>query len=181
MNVLIVVDMQNDFISGSLGTREAVGIVLNVINKVKKFNGQVIFTRDTHQSDYLTTVEGENLPIKHCIEGTEGWNISEKLLYFVPSKIIDKTTFGSKDLPQVILDMLDKESENEKQLQIALVGLCTDMCVISNALVLKAFFPEARIIVDEKCCAGVTPARHSIAIEALKMCHIAIENEVHYD
>lgn len=178
MNILIVVDMQNDFIDGSLGTNEAVDIVPRVVNKVKSFIGEVIFTMDTHQSNYLTTVEGVNLPIKHCIEGTKGWNISSHLLNLVPLKTINKSTFGCRDLPKIILDMLDEKEENEEQLEITLVGLCTDICVISNAIVLKTFFPESKIIVDENCCAGVTPLSHKNAINSLKVCHIIIENEV---
>lgn len=178
MNILIVVDMQNDFIDGSLGTNEAIDILPNVVSKVKNFNGEIIFTMDTHKPNYLTTVEGINLPVEHCIEGTKGWNISSQLLNLVPYKTIIKNTFGSRDLPKIILDMLNEKGESEEQLKITLVGLCTDICVISNALVLKTFFPESKIIVDENCCAGVTPSSHKNAIDSLKMCHIVIESKV---
>jgi len=180
MNILIVVDMQNDFIDGSLGTKEAVAILPNVIRKIKDFkinNNDILFTRDTHQTDYLSTVEGTHLPVPHCIEGTEGWNISSQLTNFIESEIINKTTFGSKDLPSKIQERLTKENHSQEDLVLTLIGLCTDICVISNAIVLKTFFPESTIIVDESCCAGVTPQTHKNALEALKMCHIIIENE----
>lgn len=170
--VLVVVDMQNDFINGTLGTKEAVAIVDRVKEKVESFQNAgntVIFTRDTHYEDYEQTQEGQNLPIKHCIKGTHGWEISSKL-DTADSLIIDKPTFGSVEMMKYFVDSkLDNDFE--------LVGLCTDICVISNAMLLKAFFPEAIVSVDASCCAGVTPDSHKNALEAMKMCQIQIINE----
>lgn len=164
---LIVVDMQNDFIDGSLGTKEAQAIVDNVKKKIKEYQArgdEIIFTRDTHQEDYLDTPEGKKLPVKHCIYGTEGWKIAEGLE--VPEGIyIDKPTFGWVHW-------------NERSFEeIELVGLCTDICVVSNALILKAMFPEVEITVDASCCAGVTPKTHEAALETMKMCQIQVIGE----
>lgn len=166
--VLIVVDMQNDFVNGALGTKEAEKIVPGVINKVKSAvnnNDGVIFTKDTHYSDYLSTAEGKNLPVEHCIKGSKGWEIIPGLSGYA-GKVIEKNTFGSINLP--------KEVENYDEIE--LIGLCTDICVISNALLLKAYFPEKNISVDASCCAGVTPESHNNALEAMKMCQININN-----
>jgi nicotinamidase-related amidase len=149
MKYLIVVDMQNDFITGSLGSKLAEMIVPNVVEKVKNYEGTVIFTRDTHFSDYMKTQEGKNLPVQHCIKDTTGWEICNELKPYA-NKVIDKITFGSVDLPNVI-----KEYGEEIE-EIELCGLCTDICVISNAMILKATFPEVKIVVDGNCCAGVT-------------------------
>lgn len=167
--VLVVVDMQKDFIDGTLGTKEAVAIVDNVAEAVKSFDGEVIFTRDTHGTDYLETQEGRNLPIIHCIKGTDGWQLDKKLevLRIESMKIFDKPTFGSVALAEYLKK--DKEIDS-----ITLVGLCTDICVISNALLIKANMPEVEIQVIEKCCAGVTPQSHANALEAMKMCQIKI-------
>ncbi|MCR5592110.1 MAG: cysteine hydrolase [Lachnospiraceae bacterium] len=170
MKVLVVVDMQNDFIDQALGTKEAVAIVDDVSEKIRTFDGKVIYTRDTHHPDYLTTQEGMNLPVTHCIEGSEGWKISSALPVNASDMIFDKPTFGSKELA-VYLEKLDKE---EKIDEIEVIGLCTDICVISNALLIKAFLPEVRISVDPKCCAGVTPESHENALSAMKMCQINI-------
>ena len=170
MKVLVVVDMQNDFIDQALGTKEAVGIVGNVAKKIKNFDGKVIFTRDTHLENYMETQEGKNLPVKHCIEGSEGWQISDKLPVSSDAVIIDKPTFGSKELG-LYLEELAKETEIE---EIEVIGLCTDICVISNALLIKAFLPEVRITVDSSCCAGVTPQSHNTALEAMKSCQINV-------
>lgn len=164
---LIVVDMQNDFIDGSLGTKEAQAIVGNVRKKIKEYQArrdEIIFTRDTHQEDYLETPEGKKLPVKHCIYGTKGWEIAERLE--VPEAVyIDKPTFGWVHW-------------NERSFEeIELVGLCTDICVVSNALILKAMFPEAEITVDASCCAGVTPETHKAALETMKMCQIQVTGE----
>lgn len=170
--VLIVVDMQNDFIDGALGTKEAVAILPNVKRKIedyKRAGNTVIFTRDTHDKNYLKTQEGKNLPVEHCIKDTAGWSISP-LLDTDDFVIIDKTTFGSVSLMSYITD-------NFKDAEFELVGLCTDICVISNAIMLKAFLPEAKVMVDASCCAGVTPQSHKNALEAMKMCHINIINE----
>jgi nicotinamidase-related amidase len=169
-NILIVVDMQNDFIDGALGTKEAVAIVPNVVEKVKGFCGKVIFTRDTHEENYMETQEGQNLPVVHCVRGTKGWEICSELEALRKDPAIDKPTFGSDELGV----LLRKENEKEPIQSITLVGLCTDICVISNAMLIKAFLPEVEIIVDESCCAGVTPESHRTALEAMKMCQIHI-------
>jgi len=172
-DVLIVVDMQTDFIDGALGTPEAVAILPRVIKKIQGFDGTVLFTRDTHKTDYLNTQEGENLPVAHCIEGTAGWAIHPDLLPYVSEKPIDKPTFGSVALAQKLKDW---DSRGELG-SVTLVGLCTDICVISNAMLLKAFLPETPIIVDAACCAGVSPESHEQALSAMKPCQIHIINE----
>lgn len=167
MKYLIVVDMQNDFITGTLGSKSAEGIVANVVEKVKKFDGKIIFTRDTHFAGYMQTQEGKNLPIEHCIKDTDGWQICDELKAYA-SNIVDKITFGSVDLPRILKDSGD---EIEK---IELCGLCTDICVISNAMILKASFPEIKIVVDSKCCAGVSIESHKTALEAMKAVQIEV-------
>ena len=167
MKVLCVIDMQNDFIDGALGTKEAEAIVENVKAKIELYrkNGDtVIFTRDTHSEDYMTTQEGKNLPVPHCIKGSKGWEVSEKL-DTASDKIIDKPTFGSFELAEYISTLADVD-------EIELIGLCTDICVISNAMILKARFTETPIKVDSSCCAGVTPESHANALSAMKMCQI---------
>jgi nicotinamidase-related amidase len=166
MKFLIVVDIQNDFISGSLGSAEAVAIVPNVVNKVKAFDGKVIFTRDTHNTNYLSTQEGKKLPVEHCIKGTHGWEICDELLPYVDT-VIDKPTFGSVELP-VLLSSLGSVDE------VTLIGLCTDICVISNAMLIKAAFPEAKVMIDSSCCAGVTPESHNNALSAMSFVQIEI-------
>ena len=156
--VLVVVDMQNDFIDGALGTKEAVAIVPGVKEKIENFDGVVLFTRDTHETYYLDTQEGQKLPVPHCIRDTEGWPI-------------DKETFGSTDLAGELVAM-NEDNEIES---ITFVGLCTDICVISNALLAKASLPEVPIIVDAKCCAGVTPESHENALKAMEACQIQID------
>lgn len=170
---LVVVDMQNDFIDGALGTKEAEAIVGKVADKIRLFDGEVIFTRDTHAPDYLETQEGKRLPVVHCVRDSAGWQIREGLTDIRPCATIDKPTFGSTELG-VLLAQRDLE---EKIGSVTLVGLCTDICVISNALLIKAFLPETPIVVDAACCAGVTPESHRGALEAMKMCQITIENE----
>lgn len=167
MKFLIVVDMQNDFITGSLGSTHAQAIVTNVVNKVKSFDGRVIFTRDTHDKDYLKTQEGKKLPVEHCIKDTKGWQICDELASFV-NTVVDKETFGSTDLPRVIAE--SGESVDE----IELCGLCTDICVISNAMILKAAFPESKICVAADCCAGVTDESHNTALDAMRAVQIEI-------
>lgn len=171
-DILIVVDMQNDFISGSLGTSEAQSITPNVLKLIKDFNGKIIFTKDTHKVNYLDTKEGKNLPVEHCVKNTWGWEIEESLLPFA-KEIIEKPTFGSFELVKRLQD-LDKE---EKIDTIIFVGLCTDICVISNVLLTKSAFLEAEIVVDASCCAGVTPQSHKNALEAMKMCQVKIVGE----
>ncbi len=168
--ILIAVDMQNDFIDGALGTPEAVAIVDNVKRKIETFDGEVIFTRDTHFDNYMDTSEGKRLPIMHCIKGTHGWEIRAELDALRKTEAIDKITFGSSTL----FEMLEDENARDKIDEITLIGLCTDICVISNAIGIKAFLPETKIIVDSACCAGVTPQSHQNALEAMKMCQIEI-------
>jgi len=170
MKILVVVDMQRDFIDGALGTPEAVAIVPYVKEVIANFDGKVLFTRDTHFSNYIDTQEGKNLPVAHCIKGTPGWEIHPELEVLRKTAAIDKLTFGSSELPQVLAREENIES-------ITFIGLCTDICVISNAMVTKAFFPEIPLIVDAKACAGVTPESHKNALEAMKMCQIAVVNE----
>ncbi|MCQ2492519.1 MAG: cysteine hydrolase [Lachnospiraceae bacterium] len=168
--LLLVIDMQNDFIDGALGTKEAVAIVPNVKKKIENFDGTVIFTRDTHFEDYMETQEGRNLPVPHCIMGTEGWQIRPELDALRTTKAIDKVTFGSSALGDLLVSM-DQEDAIES---IEIIGLCTDICVISNAMIAKAYLPEVPITVDSSCCAGVTPQSHDNALEAMKMCQIAV-------
>ncbi len=169
MKYLIVVDMQNDFIDGALGTAEAVAIVPYVKSVIENFDGRVLFTRDTHFENYMQTQEGQNLPVPHCIKGTDGWQIRAELDALRKTEAIDKITFGSSELVGVLKNESDIES-------ITFVGLCTDICVISNAMVVKAFYPEIPLIVDAKACAGVTPQSHKTALEAMKMCQITVIN-----
>lgn len=171
MKILVVVDMQNDFIDGVLGTPEAQSIVPRVKTKIDEAlqnEYTVIYTRDTHFSDYLKTREGKYLPVPHCIHNTHGWEIADGL-YRQGCKIADKFTFGSTWLAQYILSNYGRNLES-----IELVGLCTDICVISNAMILKANFPEIPIIVDGSCCSGVTPESHNNALNTMKMCQIEI-------
>lgn len=168
--ILIVVDMQNDFIDGALGTKEAVAIVPYVKDVIENFEGKVYFTRDTHFENYMETQEGANLPVPHCIKDTDGWQIRAELDALRKTEAIDKLTFGSSAL----VDVLKAEKDIES---ITFVGLCTDICVISNAMVVKAFFPEVPLIVDAKGCAGVSPESHQRALEAMKVCQIKIIND----
>lgn len=164
--------MQNDFIDGALGTKEAIGITKKVREKIDQALVEekvVLYTRDTHTEAYLETQEGKNLPVVHCVKGTAGWEISEKV--FVPGcTVIDKPSFGSLELAEYIAGLGKIE-------EIELIGLCTDICVISNAMILKAKFPEIPIAVDASCCAGVTPDSHKNALQAMKMCQIKIKEE----
>lgn len=164
MKTLIVIDMQNDFITDALGTKEAVAILPNVKAKINEYiqNGdRIIFTRDTHTEDYMNTTEGKYLPVPHCIKGTRGWEIADGL-YVEGCEIIDKPTFGWTGWQNYEFD------------EIELCGLCTDICVVSNALILKAMFPDAAISVDAKCSAGVTPESHEAALVTMKMCQINV-------
>lgn len=182
MKILVVVDMQNDFIDGALGTPEAQAIVDNVVKKVAEFDGDVLcLTKDTHQQNYLETQEGKLLPVEHCVENTAGWRIHDAVATVVSHSAIDhhkgisvfqKDTFGSVDLGE----WLDTLAQKQRIDEVIVVGLCTDICVISNALLIKAFLPEAKITVDAACCAGVTPASHANALAAMKMCQINVEN-----
>ena len=167
--ILVVVDMQNDFIDGALGTPEAVAIVPYVKSLVENFDGAVYFTRDTHFENYMETQEGRNLPVPHCIKGSEGWQIRLVLDCLRKTAAVDKLTFGSKELVKVLEGEKDVES-------VTFVGLCTDICVISNAMTVKAFYPEIPLFVDAKGCAGVTPESHARALEAMRVCQIEILN-----
>lgn len=168
--LLVVIDMQNDFITGALGTKEAVSIVPAVKAKIESYqaNGDcVVFTKDTHFPNYLETQEGQNLPVVHCIDNSFGWQLSDELLPYENETIcFHKPSFGSLELAQYVADHSFESVE--------LIGLCTDICVISNAMLLKAYVPEIPISVDSSCCAGVTPQSHANALEAMKMCHIQI-------
>ena len=168
MKFLIVVDMQVDFIAGALGSKDAKAIVNNVLEKVKNFDGKIIFTRDTHFENYSETQEGTKLPVPHCIKDTEGWQICDELLPFAKT-VVDKVAFGSVELPNII------EGFGEPIDEIELCGLCTDICVISNAMILKASFPETKISVDAPCCAGVTKESHLTALNAMKAVQIEID------
>jgi len=171
MKILIAVDMQKDFIDGALGTKEAQAILPAVKSKIEKYhkeNNPVIFTRDTHSVDYLNTQEGKKLPVVHCIRGTEGWQISSEL-DTSNSIVIDKPSFGSLELASYIKNKYRQVEE------IELIGLCTDICVLSNAIILKAALPEVKVSVDGLACAGVTPQSHQNALAAMKMCQVNIK------
>ena len=172
--ILVVVDMQNDFVTGPLGTPEARTILPKVAEKVKNFPGRVLFTRDTHEENYLESREGKALPVPHCIRGTRGWEICPELETLRKEEPVDKPTFGSTGLGEVLRAA---DQYGEKIGKITLVGVCTDICVISNALLLRAFLPDAEIAVDPACCARVTPESHQTALRAMKACQITIENE----
>lgn len=177
MQVLLVIDMQNDFITGALGTPEAVQIVPAVQRKIAQCRTRgdvVIFTRDTHEADYLSTQEGKYLPVEHCIRGTPGHEITSALPV-EDATVLDKPHFGSLELPQHLKRL--ELAQHQKVTQIELCGLCTDICVVSNALMLKPHFPEAKFIVDARCCAGVTVQSHQAALLTMKMCQIEIEGE----
>jgi len=170
--ILVVVDMQKDFVDGALGTAEAVAIVDNVAEKIENFDGDIYVTYDTHLENYMDTSEGKNLPVPHCIKGTEGWKLNDKVqeaLILKKYEEIEKITFGSVDLPEII-----RKKYDVNDIEIELVGLCTDICVVSNALLLKANFPEIMIKVDAACCAGVTPESHNAALVTMKMCQINV-------
>ena len=171
--VLVVVDMQKDFVDGSLGSKEAVSIVPAVVKKARDFDGTVLFTRDTHGEDYMETQEGKYLPVDHCIRGTEGWELIPELEEMKDSRkaqCFDKPAFGSVALAEALRAMYEA-GELEA---VELVGLCTDICVVSNALLIKAFMPELPVSVDASCCAGVTPEKHAAALETMRSCQIQI-------
>lgn len=170
---LVVVDMQNDFVDGALGSAEAQKIVSRVVKKAKDFDGKVVYTQDTHFDNYLSTQEGKMLPVKHCIEGTSGWKLVpelEELQQKEGCKVYHKYTFGSIELAAE----LQKEYQKGEVSSVEIVGLCTDICVVSCALVLKAFMPELPLSLDASCCAGVTPEKHRAAIETLKSCQFSV-------
>lgn len=169
-DILVVVDMQNDFIDGALGSAEAEAIVPNVKKKIEEFSGTVLFTRDTHFDNYLETQEGRNLPVKHCIKDTDGWQIRSELEELRKTEVIDKLTFGSSDLGP----LLKKLNSDNPINSITFIGLCTDICVISNVMIAKAFLPEIPIIVDSNCCAGVSVETHENALKAMEVCQVKI-------
>lgn len=171
--VLVVVDMQKDFVDGVLGTEEAVKILDNVVEKITAFDGEVVFTRDTHDDNYMNTQEGKYLPVPHCKKGSSGWQLQESVAAVKPEKarIFDKNTFGSVELARYLKQMNEKEGIE----RVTFIGVCTDICVISNAMLAKAYMPEVEIAVDSQCCAGVTPKSHNNALEAMKMCQIIVK------
>ena len=173
--ILVVVDMPNDFIDGSLGTAEAEAIVSAVTAKIKKYPADCIYaTRDTHGPEYLETAEGRYLPVEHCIKGTHGWEIREEIAAAMPQAVlIDKPNFGSRELAERLRAEHDRE-----EIEVELVGLCTDICVVTNALLLKTALPETVIRVDASCCAGVTPQSHEAALLTMKMCQVEVDGLV---
>lgn len=171
-HILVVVDMQNDFIDGALGTKEAEAIVGRVVSKIQAFDGTIFVTMDTHGTDYLETKEGEKLPTPHCIRLSHGWKLQRDVRGALTGKdvrIIEKNSFASLKLAEEI-----RELAGEETAVIELVGLCTEICVVSNALLLKAYAPEAEICVDASCCAGVTPQTHQAALHTMRMCQISL-------
>ena len=172
---LAVIDMQNDFIDGSLGTDEAASIIDRVRDRILEARSEVpetiIFTRDTHEVDYLNSLEGHYLPVEHCIRGTKGWEINDRIKGVMPegALVIDKPSFASLELAGILL-----EESRINQIEIEIIGLCTDICVVSNALLIKAFIPEARIMVNASCCASVTPEKHDAALETMRSCQIEV-------
>ena len=171
---LIVVDMQKDFVDGALGTPEAIAIVPNVVRKIQDFDGELIATFDTHHENYMDTAEGKKLPVPHCIQGTPGWALDSAVAAVLENRgytAVEKPTFGSTALAGILRQMAGQED-----FSMELVGLCTDICVVSNALLLKAHFPEKQIRVDASCCAGVTPKSHEAAIATMASCQIDILN-----
>jgi len=171
--ILIVIDMQNDFIDAALGTKEAAAIVDSVKEKIRSYPAEnVIATMDTHQENYMETQEGQNLPVIHCIKGTDGWRIRPDIAELLKAaKIYEKPTFGSTAMAADLKALSEKE-----EIELELIGLCTDICVVSNALLLKATMPEVKISVDASCCAGVTPKKHLAALETLSSCQIHVVN-----
>lgn len=171
--ILVVVDMQKDFVDGALGTKEAVAIIPNVVKKIKEFDGEIFVTYDTHFENYMESSEGKKLPVPHCIKGTDGWNLNDDVLNALDNKKyteIEKVTFGSTDLPELI-----NKTVGDDEFSAEFIGLCTDICVVSNALIVKANFPEADIMVDSSCCAGVTPEKHEAALETMRSCQIEVK------
>lgn len=173
MKALVVIDVQNDFVTGSLGTKEAAEMLPRLIEKVKAFDGEVIFTKDTHGENYLETQEGKNLPVPHCVKDTDGWQFPKALEMLQKrrkAKVCQKPCFGSVELVKDLKEMYLAGDLKE----VELAGICTDVCVVSNALLLKAALPELPISVDAACCAGVTPKKHEAALEVMESCQIKI-------
>ena len=178
MDVLVVVDMQNDFVSGALGTKEAFDIVPYVVGRVVEGVNRgetILFTRDTHGPDYPETQEGRKLPVPHCIRGSQGWEIIPQLQEYAAHPI-DKPTFGSTVLGE-LLKARDEDLRRQGKPgveKVTLIDVCTDICVLSNALLIKAFLPETEIVVEAACCAGVTPQSHETALSAMAACQITV-------
>ena len=171
-HVLIVVDIQKDFVDGALGTAEAVAMIPNAVKKIREFDGEIFVTYDTHFEDYMNTAEGGKLPVPHCIKGTDGWELDKNIAAALEGKdftSVEKLTFGSVDLPALV-----SEAVGEEDFDITLIGLCTDICVVSNALILKASFPEKEVYVYSSACAGVTVDSHEAALTTMKMCQINV-------
>lgn len=171
--IFVVVDMQKDFVDGALGTAEAVAMVPRMVEKIRGFDGKIIVTLDTHGEDYMNTSEGRNLPVPHCIKGTPGWELDRNIAQALEGReytVVEKPTFGSVRLPEVIRELAAGED-----FSIELAGLCTDICVVSNTLLLKASFPEVPISVDATCSAGVTPESHAAALTTMRFCQIEIK------
>jgi len=169
---LAVVDIQKDFVDGTLGSDEAIGIIGPSVEKISAFDGEIFVTFDTHFENYLDTAEGKKLPVPHCIKGTPGWELNSAIAEALAQKSftpVEKLTFGSVELPDLI-----RRSAAGDDFDITLIGLCTDICVVSNAMILKANFPEKQIYVDSSCCAGVTPESHNAALLTMKMCQIEV-------
>lgn len=169
---LVVVDLQKDFVDGALGTKEAAAIIPNAAEKIRRFEGEIFVTFDTHAENYMDTAEGRKLPVPHCIKGTDGWQLDRNITDALKEKAyqaVEKPTFGSVRLPQLI----EKAAAGD-DFKVTLIGLCTDICVVSNALLLKANFPEMKIAVDAACCAGVTPETHDAALATMRCCQIDI-------
>ena len=174
--ILVDVDMQKDFVDGALGTKEAKAIVPAVVKKIRGFDGAIFVTLDTHGENYLETQEGRKLPVPHCIKGTDGWRLNarvEKALAAKKHVRVEKVTFGSVDLPRLIAEEVGSSGDGDFSVEV--IGLCTDICVVSNALIIKASFPEAPILVDSACCAGVTPEKHEAALETMRSCQIGVK------
>lgn len=174
-HLLVVVDIQKDFVDGTLGTAEAVAIVGSAAAKIREFDGEIFVTYDTHFENYMETAEGAKFPVPHCIKGTEGWELNADIADALAGKkytAVEKITFGSTELPELV-----KKAVGDEDFDVTLIGLCTDICVVSNALILKANFPEKEVYVDAACCAGVTVDTHNAALTTMKMCQINVIGE----
>ena len=172
---LIAVDLQKDFVDGALGTAEAMEMIPRAAEKIAAFDGEIFVTLDTHGEDYLSTAEGRKLPVPHCIRGTEGWTLDKRIAAPLEGReavYVEKNTFGSTRLPELI-----REAAGGEDFDMVIFGLCTDICVVSNALLLKAAFPEVQLTADASCSAGVTPELHRAALMTMKSCQIDVIGE----